>query len=291
MTTNQYTISDIRFTPVNIPKSIIKHVPMPTVPYTTTMTRYSNNFYYYKNDTIIGRSLQLYGEYTEMEIQLLKLFLNKLKVVYDIGANIGYHTVAFSRLADHVYSFEPNKKHLELLYKNISDCNNVTVYPYIVNDSKGMIKIQDFDTDVPGNYGELYSNRDGYDVETVTIDELEIYKPDLVKIDVEGFEYQVLLGMHETIDEHRPVIFYEAHGNDLEKIYQYLKSFDYDLYWYPCLNYNPHNYKQNDNNVFGNGGVLNILATHKLPTTERLIDVRSNESFIQAVERYNAQHI
>lgn len=291
MTTNEMTITDIRFTPVNIPKSIVKHIPLPIVPYTTTLTRYSDNFYYYKNDTIIGRSLQLYGEYTELEIELLKLFLNKNSVVYDIGANIGYHTVAFSKYADTVYAFEPNRKHLELLYKNITNNKNVIVYDVAVSSNKGLVTIQDFDTDIPSNYGELYCNRDGYTVDSIKIDDLEIYKPDLVKIDVEGFEYPVLLGMYETIKEYKPVIFYEAHGNDLEMIYQYLKSFDYDLYWYPCPNYNPHNYKRNTHNVFNNGGVLNILATYKLPTTDKLIDVRSNESFIQAVERYNAQHI
>ena len=283
------TISDIKFTPVNITLPKPKHIP--TLPYNTTVTRYSDSFYYYKNDTIIGKSLQHYGEYTELEIQLLKLFLKKDSVVYDIGANIGYHTVAFAKLADTVYAFEPNRKHLDLLYKNITKQKNVTVYDVAVSSIKGVVTIQDFDTDIPGNYGELYCNRDGYSVDCVKIDDLEIYRPTLVKIDVEGFEYPVLLGMTETIKEYKPVIFYEAHGNDLDLIYTYLKDMGYDLYWYPCPNYNPYNYKNNTVNVFGNGGVLNILATHNLPTTDRLIDVRKNETFVQAVERYNAQHI
>ena len=78
-------------------------------------TRYSPVFYFYRGDNIIGASLAYYGEYTELELALLRNFINPTTVVYDIGANIGVHTVGFAKTAKYVYAFEPNKLNFKLL--------------------------------------------------------------------------------------------------------------------------------------------------------------------------------
>ena len=62
-------------------------------------SKYNPKFYFYTGDNIIGLSIRMYGEYTETEIDLLKHFINKESVVYDIGGNIGVHTVAFAHYA------------------------------------------------------------------------------------------------------------------------------------------------------------------------------------------------
>ena len=65
----------------------------------STKTRYSKNFSYYSTDEMIGRSLELYGEYSQSELEFLLSMLNENSVVYDVGANIGYHTTAFASVA------------------------------------------------------------------------------------------------------------------------------------------------------------------------------------------------
>jgi FkbM family methyltransferase len=260
----------------------------PTDPYVRHVTtRYVPKFNYYKNDTIIGKSLEYYGEYTELEIQLLRNFMKPNFVVYDIGANIGYHTVAFAKHVKHVYAFEPNKKNLDLLRKNIKSLDNVSIYDVACSDVATTMHVDDFDLDVPGNYGEMHMNNVGQVCDSVRIDDIDdIYYPDLIKIDVEGHELQVLTGATETITEYKPIIFYEAHGNDLDKIYDMLDNLGYKLYWYPCNNYNPNNYNNNGNNIFGQGGVLNILALHGYPKINNLLNVNKNETFSQRVERF-----
>lgn len=257
-----------------------------------TETRYNPYFFYYKGDTIIGQSLELYGEYTEFEINLLNQFIQPHFVVYDIGANIGYHTLGFAQRAKHVYAFEPNTKNYYLLERNTFHKNNITILDYLVSNDIGVSQIEDFALGEHGNYGECKVVDDGQLCDMTYIDHLvrtkEIETPQLVKIDVEGHEYEVILGMQQTIENNLPIIFYEnMHGNNLGKIVDFLHSYKYKLYWFPCMNYNPQNYKNNKTNIFGYGGVMNALAMPwfiSLKTNlPEILD--SKDTFEEAVKR------
>jgi FkbM family methyltransferase len=227
----------------------------------SAQTRYSGKFYFYDNDYIIGQSIKLYGEYTETEIDVLKNFITPNSVIYDIGGNIGYHTVAFATLAKEVYSFEPNDRNYVLLEKNTAHLNNVRLYRAACSDVVGEAFISDYDTSKPGNYGECMMAESGQPCKTIRIDDLDIPKPDLIKIDVEGHELRVFNGSYKVITESRPVIFYESmHGSGFDLIFDFLKGLDYTIYYCPARNYNPNNYYNNEVNVFGGGGVINCIA-------------------------------
>jgi FkbM family methyltransferase len=278
-------LGDIKYTNLYTRKFDINRPTDPYIRYTET--RYIPKFAYYKNDTIIGKSLEWYGEYTELELQLLRNFIKPNFIVYDIGANIGYHTVGFAKSTKHVYAFEPNKKNLKLLHNNTKQLNNVTVFDVACSDGNTDMYVEDFDLDIPGNYGEMHMRETGQLCNSRRIDDIDdIYAPDLIKIDVEGHELQVLRGSLETITEYKPIIFYEAHGNDLDDIYTLLDNLGYKLYWFPCSNYYKNNHKRCETNVFGNGGVLNILALHGYPKINNLLPVRQNESYQVCVENY-----
>lgn len=286
----RFNILDTKFTEVNVAE--LTYIPeynkLPD-DIKTTKTRYLDEFYYYLKDTIIGRSLMHYGEYTQLEIELLRNFLNKEMIVYDVGANIGYHTLAFAKHAHHVYAFEPNKKNLRLLKLNSRDIDNITIYDFACSDVNGTSHIQDFELDEFGNYGEMCLSDNGQLCETKRIDDIDdIYGPDLVKIDVENFEYQVLLGMVDTITEFNPIIFYENNNNPHSaEIFDMLTKLDYTIYWYPCMNYNPGNYYNNTVNIFGNGGVCNCLAMpKKFSKISNLEPMISNDDTLpKAIER------
>ena len=68
-------------------------------------TKYVDIFHYYDTDEVFGKSIEVYGEYSEAEVIVLTSLMNKNTVVYDIGGNIGYHASAFATVAKHVYSF------------------------------------------------------------------------------------------------------------------------------------------------------------------------------------------
>lgn len=253
-------------------------------------SKYSNKFHFYTGDNIIGLSMRMYGEYTETEIDILKLFLDKEhSVVYDIGGNIGVHTVAFAHYAKQVHSFEPNLKNYALLEKNTSGLNNVTLYQCAVSDVVGDAFISDYDTEGTGNFGECTMSNTGQPCKTIRLDDLALEKPTLIKIDVEGHELSVFNGAKEIIRTHRPVIFYESmHGSGFDLIYDFLHDeLNYVIYWSPSANYNPNNHNKNPFNIFGNGGVLNCLA---VPTEVGSVSglplmTHRNDTYTDAIRR------
>lgn len=263
-----------------------------------TKTRYSEVFYFYKNDSVIGLNLRHYGEYTDKEVQILNSLMQPGFVVYDIGANIGYHSVGLAQRAKRVYSFEPNEKNLYLLKLNTRLLPNVEVLEYAVSDDVGMTMVEEYDLNERGNYGELHTSDKGQLCRMTTIDQLlndkVIEPPNIVKIDVEGHEWRVIQGMQETIKNNLPVIMYEnMHGSDLPKVYDYLKNLAYDLYWFPAAYYNKDNFKRNEQNIWAPGAsVINVLATpfYMKANTNLPPMISNDDTWAKAVERIkNAQ--
>jgi FkbM family methyltransferase len=253
-----------------------------------TSCKYQKKFYVYRNDVIIGQSIRLYGEYTQIELDLLKHFCKPDTIVYDVGANIGYHSVGFASMAKHVYCFEPNDKHYKLLGMNTKHLPNVSMFRQAIGDYVGTTHVSDFDLNKPGNYGEAMLQNAGQVTDICTIDSLQLPKPHIIKMDTEGFEYKVLLGATETIKNHKPIIFYESHNVvELDLIYDLLHGYGYNIYWMASPNFNPNNFNKNQTNVFGFGGVVNCLA---MPDTYPLISnlapvIDRNDTHIKFFER------
>ena len=226
-----------------------------------TKTKYVDNFHYYDTDEVIGKSIELYGEYSEVEVIMLTSLMNKNTVVYDIGGNIGYHASAFATVAKHVYSFEPNLKNFGLLIKNTKSFNNVTLVNTAVTNKNTVLTVDDYDVNVPGNYGSVTVGKGVKPVLGIKLDDFNFEKPDIMKIDVEGYEYQVIQGCEKTIIQHRPWIYFEAHETvDLPLIYKFLDECKYYMYWYVVPNFRKDNYKKNTKNIFSNTVLVSILA-------------------------------
>lgn len=238
-----------------------------------TETRYSDKFFFYTKDQIIGASLKIYGEYGQLELDFLLDVINSTCVVYDVGANIGYHTSAFATKANKVYSFEPNPHNYSLLEKNTKKLKNVTPVNIAVGNYNGIVKITDFD---PAgeviNFGTMKCADEGVEVPITTLDDCGYDLPDVIKIDVEGYEYQVILGCKKILETRKPMFYYEAHETkELKEIYEFLEPYGYDFYWSFVRNYNPNNYKKIEGNGFGNTLTISVVAwpkeLGKLPLT------------------------
>src|SRR3954465_1933985 len=84
-----------------------------------------------RHDVYIGRSLELYGEWSEGEIDLFRQVLRPGMVVADAGANIGTHTVARAQMVAPngvVYAFEPQRIVFQTLAANVA-LNSLVVRP------------------------------------------------------------------------------------------------------------------------------------------------------------------
>jgi FkbM family methyltransferase len=235
----------------------------------TTKKCRHGKFTFFDNDIIIGKSLNVYGEYCEWEIMCLEQIIEPDWHIADIGANIGTHTVPFTRLAHkgHVHAFEPNEYSRGLLERNLLDnkVTNATVFPYALSRSAGNRYLSNYNPQKPGNYGESSLNTSGEYMElvpTMRLDQMQFTRLDLLKVDVEGEELAVFKGAKHTLAKHLPSVFVECNDEThLTHIYTRFKKLGYEkMYWCPVRNFNPDNYNNFEKNIFGSSGVINLLV-------------------------------
>jgi FkbM family methyltransferase len=156
------------------------------------------------------------GSYEYHKQRALQRQLKVGEVVYDIGANVGFYSLLSSVLVGdtgHVYSFEPFPDNLRELRKHLelNHVGNCTVVDAAVSSVDGEAA---FDPSDHRCKGHLASNGI-LCVRTLTLDRLIQEKgmrpPNLMKIDIEGAEYECLRGAAGVIHEYAPVIFLATH--------------------------------------------------------------------------------
>lgn len=175
------------------------------------------------------------GDYFDISsLQRLKekKYVSENMNVLDIGANIGNHTLFFANecRVNHIYSFEPVSETYSMLCRNveINGLKQVTLHNFALGKEDAFVSIKEFN---PQNYGGTsleYGSKGG--MECHSLDELSIdRKIDFIKIDVEGFENEVLLGGEELIKRDKPVIYVEIFEENRSAVENTLNSFGYRL--------------------------------------------------------------
>lgn len=204
------------------------------------------------NDAFIGRSLDFYGEWCMGEFENLD-YANK--VVVDVGANIGTHTLEFAKKAKHVYSFEPQKQNYDMLVTNVTlnALTNVWHYREALSNEVGWAQVGKYDPSTVGNFGACEINESGPAAQCCPLDTISdfMFPPDLIKIDVEGHEYEVLQGAKETIAKHRPVLYVECDREDQkDRVIALIESYGYEWQWDMPWLFNPANFFAQSKNIF-----------------------------------------
>lgn len=163
-------------------------------------------FVYNHYDRYVGRALELYGEYSEPEVDLFRQLLEPGHNVVEVGANIGAHTVPLAKMVPDgmVFAFEPQAVVFQNLCANLSvNClANVLAWPYGVGKEAGRMIVPVYDYGRVNNFGgiALVEEGDGLDVPIVALDQFFSSQPvDFIKIDVEGMECAVLEGARQLI--------------------------------------------------------------------------------------------
>jgi FkbM family methyltransferase len=226
---------------------------------------------YQPNDLYIGRSLELYGEFSEAEVELFRRLVRPGDSVLDVGANIGAHTVPLAQLtapAGQVLAFEPQRLLYYCLCANVllANCNHVGCYHAAVGEARRSLRVPELDYSAEKNFGGLdlsreYGSPATYEVPVLTIDDLHLKSCHFMKIDVEGMERQVLEGAVATIRAFQPLLYVEddrqEKSADLRAL---LVSLGYEIYAHRPPYYNPANFAQNPRNVFPNIVSMNLYA-------------------------------
>jgi FkbM family methyltransferase len=207
------------------------------------------------NDQFIGKSFlnQRYWGLQDIEtISKIVEFKCKKKnkiIFYDVGANIGTHSIALSNIFQNkivIRAFEAQSNIYKMFSQSIkiNNLNNIELYHNAVSDKNDeIIRIDLPDYSKHNNFGGLellkpFQNSDNTQMQKSGIFEdvksikLDIFNEevDFIKIDVEGMENLVLKGSKNLIVNHRPFLFMELLKSKLEDITEFFKDKDYNIY-------------------------------------------------------------
>jgi FkbM family methyltransferase len=204
------------------------------------------NYDYFTTDYRIPNNSAELPEYTQIRSLISKLDTNK--IIIDIGANCGLLSIPCTLDGYIVYAFEPLSLNVQLLEKSKSEnnCNTLTILQVALMDSicKQTIYIPYCSDNTSFNKDVAISNMISKDyieehVNCITFDSwFAENKCDIgfIKIDVQGFEQNVLMGMKNFLEScHGVNIFLEwdpthttAAGNDLNEVSQILSTYGFN---------------------------------------------------------------
>lgn len=190
--------------------------------------------------TVLREDASHYGDVLESgiswayETQYLEPYVEPGDVVVDVGANYGYTTTYFASEVGpdgYVISLEPEPDTRALLEHNVRSNGhaNVDIVAAAAGDRTGTVSLFRSATNFANhslNGGLVPNVRDSVEIDVVTVDELCATRlagrlPTVLKVDVEGWEWAVLQGAKQVLEQARPAIWLEywpagirANGHD-----------------------------------------------------------------------------
>ena len=175
----------------------------------------------FRDETSFGILNLHLGEHgdNKMLFRHMERYLGPGKVLWDIGANVGFMCIYFSHPRHKlqiIHGFEPTPVALKPLQSLFREHPTVRIHPIGLGERDEQVQMNM----CPSSSSLSSLVRPLQDAERITIPirrgdsyrlEHQLAPPDLIKIDVEGYEPKVVAGLAETIREFRPVILFE-HG-------------------------------------------------------------------------------
>ena len=242
---------------------------------------------YLDGDSYVGRSLDLYGEFSYGEARLFEQIIKPGMTVLDVGANIGCHTVMMAQrvgASGKVVAFEPRRILHQALNANLmlNAMANTTALQAAAGARKSSLKVPAINYAAGGNFGgiALGTYETGEPVDVRSIDSLKLEACHFIKIDTEGMENDTIMGATKTLKKHAPLLYVENDRKERSaELIERLFSAGYRLFWHLPRLYNPGNFFHNAENVFGNLISRNMLGLPKDKKTviERMTEITSAE--------------
>lgn len=194
-----------------------------------------------ETDTHISHWVEESGrlDHDQYALPIILEYVAEGHTVVDAGAFIGDHTLAYCNAvgkSGRVYAFEPNPRAFECLEHNC---------PTAKNYNCGLSNVEEsvcYSSDSNAGAGRIThnSNDNVIEIKTITLDSLNLSALDFFKIDVEGYELNVLLGAQKTISKFRPTFWIEINVGALaqqnktpQDILNFLNQFNYSVSVFP----------------------------------------------------------
>jgi FkbM family methyltransferase len=183
---------------------------------------------------------RLCGRYERPKIDYFKRLLRPGMVFVDVGANLGDFSLIASRLigaAGKVVAFEPDPENYGWLSKSIkrNKLSNIELRAEALSNEDGQASF--FLSQVSGWHtlkkDQLSNEKQEIVVPTRRLDGVPLDRLDVMKIDVEGAEFEVLQGAREQISRFNPTIFIDLHpamGADVDGCLNMLRALGYNIF-------------------------------------------------------------
>jgi len=195
-----------------------------------------------------------------------------IKCYFDIGANYGTHSLLFLSQSIQTITFEPNPS-CHKYFQNLLHINNLTsqLVPFALGDKESISKlifpdkktwlgkIQTAENTVTNS--NFIQNQ--LDVHITTLDlylSNKDLRPDLIKIDTEGFEKFVLIGAASTLKKYKPLVIFECDPNERDAIFELMDIIDYYIFFLP---YTTPNFQKITKELFIKCQLNNFIGIHK----------------------------
>jgi FkbM family methyltransferase len=134
------------------------------------------------------------------------------RVCIDIGANVGLWAVDLVNQFEQVIAFEPVAEFQECFKKNVIKQNYI-IHPVALGREESFINMNI----VEGNTGHSHIDPSTYGkgkIPLKTLDSFNLQNVDMIKIDVEGFEEEILAGAEHTITQNHPILVIEQQKHE-----------------------------------------------------------------------------
>jgi FkbM family methyltransferase len=202
------------------------------------------------NDSVIGKHISQQGYWAKDDIELIKQLVdfllkkNESITFYDVGCNIGTHTLAIGKTFGQkvkIRAFEAQRQIFNMLCGTVAlnGLNNVFCHNLAISDGQSKsLKISLPNYSVENNFGALElipplrsDNQDMVksnfeEVAATTLDSFD-EEVNFIKMDVEGMEDKAFIGAKSLLKKYKPICFVEIHKTDNEFIVNLFKELGY----------------------------------------------------------------
>lgn len=172
-------------------------------------------------------------------------------VILDVGANMGLYSLlgASKNPSARVYALEPEPHNLEAIRRNLraNRLDNVTPLPLGLGDRQDtvILRLEGLSENAAGTGHHVVNQGEGLPILVADLDSLIaaglVQPPDLIKMDIEGYEFKALKGMRRLLLEHHPDLLIEVHpailpkhGESVEEMEAFLAALGYHRRVFAC---------------------------------------------------------
>jgi hypothetical protein len=214
---------------------------------------------YSPDEPIVGDSIGWYGDYLQVQLDLLARIVRRGGTIVELSAGIGAHAVPLSRMigeTGHLFVQESRTVLREVLRQNLAanGVANVTVLPRSGNQQPGGAMI-----------GGMSAGE--------TIDELKLQRLDCLKVGPASDTIDVLTGAKETVWRLRPSLFLTVADEEaLNRVKDRVREFGYRCWRMETPLFNVHNFNRRDADIFGGRTALALLAVPEETDVDVMFD-------------------